>query len=113
MVGFAFWTGRGGWVMAILVITGIVVVGVNISYLHDAANTGWVFSAWSLLCALGTFLLARFGLGNATRTLIDPKTGQSFTHTRDDKFNGIPVRAWPYIFVAAAVGCAIWGLIAS
>ena len=118
---FVFWTGRGALAFIIIIIAilpAAVGAGIGVAMLLPADTDfsdsngmwSWAVFLWLVLSAAGIFLLARFGLKDTPRELIDPKTGQTVVLRRSDTLYGIEVKHYPLICAVGAVAALVWAL---
>ena len=117
----AFWTGRGAFafiiiLLAILPAVAVGVIGGEIFLPADVASDtdrmmGWVVFLWLGISAGGVYLLARFGLNDTPRTLLDPQTGQTVVLRRSDTLYGIQVKYYPLICALGAAAALVWAVV--
>ena len=105
------WRGKGILVFFIAVLgllvgtpIAMLVQSVGIPGVTQATSPIYGISAGMLVAAVGNFYFARW-LGDPTkaRTLVDPKTNQTFIFRDQSSLMFIPVRYWTYILIALAI----------
>lgn len=113
------WRGKGILVVAIVIAAFLVSLplafGVANAFGVAKENLAPVGIPITLfLAAFGNFFFARYLDDPAKRrTLVDPKTGQSFLFKDRSSLMLIPVRFWTYIFAVLAVLVLVGGLVSA
>ena len=81
-------TGRGILVLVIWLVAAVLAVVLGILLLPVGTDAIWIMALCFLLSALGTYVLAQFGLSEAPHPSIDPKTGETVMVPQEHTFNG-------------------------
>jgi hypothetical protein len=105
------WRGKGILVLFIAILgllvgapIAMLAQSIGIPGVTQATSPIYGMSAGMLVAAVGNFYFARW-LGDPAkaRTLVDPKTNQTFVFRDQSSLMFIPVRYWTYILVALAL----------
>jgi tetratricopeptide (TPR) repeat protein len=109
MVFFSFnYRGRGAALGAIFFA--MLIPTAAIGDFTPPMGLGFFYAVNFLLTAIGSYLFARYCERNRFRKIQDPKTGMTEDVPWRDEFFRIPVKYWPYLFLAGSVACAVGAL---
>lgn len=108
MVFFFNYRDRG--VVLILIFCAALIPTSMIADLNPPMDLGFFFALNLLFAAIAAYPFARYCERNKTRKIYDPKTEKTAEVQWRDEFFRIPVKYWPYLFLAGSVACVVGSL---
>jgi hypothetical protein len=100
------WSGFG-WVVPIIAIICLLLGNVLLG--DSWSENSWAQAGALLASAVLTFGFDKFFLSKrADKTLMNKETGEDVILRKNDSLFFIPVRFWPFVFIAIAVAVKIW-----
>jgi hypothetical protein len=104
------WTGRGIVIFFIFLFACVIAVTITVIAiapyfdLNDDQGFHLALALGAFVSAIATYPLDRLMMKQPTdRTVVDPKTGQSYVVRSRDSLFAIETRYWTYIFAALTV----------